>query len=316
MPAKLTTEKFINKAIAKHGEKYNYSKVHYVNGETNVEIICPKHGPFWQTPHNHLRGKGCPVCGKSKPNTLKTFIEKARKVHGDKYDYSKVVFKRNKDKVEIICPIHGAFWQEANSHLQGHGCPMCKADMMKGQKHPERGLAIRKSFHKRLGVDNIMQDRSIVDKMEATKLANGTFHSSKCEDDLYSLLVNVFGEKDVIRQYKDENRYPFLADFYIPSRDMFIELNVNWTHGSRWYDPFKDMALIQKWLDKQNASYNSAIRTYTIRDVVKRNYAKLHGLNYIVFWDKTLADAKQWVQHGAPNGHDYLREYSWKESAK
>lgn len=62
----LTTEQFIEKARQIHGDKYDYSKVEYVNNKTNVCIICPEHGEFWQTPHNHLKGKGCPICSESK----------------------------------------------------------------------------------------------------------------------------------------------------------------------------------------------------------------------------------------------------------
>ena len=53
------------------------------------------------------------------------FVEKAKRVHGDKYDYSKVEYKRNNKKVCIICPIHGEFWQTPSCHLQGQGCNSC-----------------------------------------------------------------------------------------------------------------------------------------------------------------------------------------------
>ena len=53
---------FIGKAIKKHGNKYDYSKVEYVNSQTKVCIICPEHGEFWQTPSAHVRGNACPIC--------------------------------------------------------------------------------------------------------------------------------------------------------------------------------------------------------------------------------------------------------------
>lgn len=81
-------------------------------------------------PSNHLSGKGCFACRNelnSANNTSSTeeFIEKAKIVHGDKYDYSKVDYKSAKEKVCIICPEHGEFWQRATNHLSGFGCPMC-----------------------------------------------------------------------------------------------------------------------------------------------------------------------------------------------
>ena len=126
----LTKEEFIKKANEKHGDKYNYSKVDYVNNSTKVMIICPKHGEFWQTPNSHTQGVGCPKCanesnGERCRSSKEDFIKKARKVHGDKYDYSKVEYVNNHTKICIICPEHGEFWQKPNSHLSGQGCQKC-----------------------------------------------------------------------------------------------------------------------------------------------------------------------------------------------
>ena len=122
---------FIQKSQLVHNNKYDYSKVEYVNAITKVCIVCPIHGEFWQTPNAHLNGCGCPICGKiqrtnKRRDTTETFIEKAKKVHGNKYDYSKVEYVDSQTKVCIICPIHGEFWQTPNAHLSGHGCPQCK----------------------------------------------------------------------------------------------------------------------------------------------------------------------------------------------
>jgi len=122
---KLNTSEFIKEARKVHGDKYDYSKVDYVNNKTDVCIICPKHGEFWQKPTNHLSGRNCPICSGSFKRTTEWFIKKAREVHGDKYDYSKTEYTKAKKKVCIICPEHGEFWQEAFSHLAGAGCPKC-----------------------------------------------------------------------------------------------------------------------------------------------------------------------------------------------
>lgn len=127
-----TTETFIEEANKVHNNKYDYSKVNYINNSTKVCIICPEHGEFWQTPNHHLRGRGCPKCGgTAKSNTLE-FIEKAKAIHGNKYDYSKVEYINDRTKVRIICHNrdrfgneHGEFWQTPNSHLRGEGCPNC-----------------------------------------------------------------------------------------------------------------------------------------------------------------------------------------------
>ena len=126
----LTIEEFIEKARKVHGDKYDYSKVNYINSQTKICIICPIHGEFWQAPNNHLSKKNCPKCSfesRILKRSLKTeeFIEKARQVHGDKYDYSKVEYINTKTKICIICPIHGEFWQIPNKHLGGRGCKLC-----------------------------------------------------------------------------------------------------------------------------------------------------------------------------------------------
>ena len=125
-----TSKEFIEKAKKVHGDKYDYSKVDYKNNRTNICIICPEHGEFYQTPNSHLDGRGCRNCGylvagKSRCKTTTSYIKEAKKVHGDKYDYSKVVYKNSREKVCIICPSHGEFYQNAYSHLLGVGCPKC-----------------------------------------------------------------------------------------------------------------------------------------------------------------------------------------------
>ena len=120
-----TTEQFIAKAKEIHGDKYDYSKVEYVTTKTNVLITCPKHGEFWQKPRNHLGGGGCTRCSGNHKPTTEEFIAKARAVHGDKYDYSKVEYVTTKTKVLITCPEHGEFWQQPRYHLEGSGCFSC-----------------------------------------------------------------------------------------------------------------------------------------------------------------------------------------------
>ena len=126
----MTTEDFVKKSKEKYGDKYDYSKVNYINSNTKVCIICPTHGEFWKSPMEFLNGSGCPKC--SLPNskmTTEDFIAKARETHGDKYDYSKVVYKGTIEKVCIICPIHGEFWQVARDHIKGMGCPKCSGNV-------------------------------------------------------------------------------------------------------------------------------------------------------------------------------------------
>lgn len=136
MPKRLTTEQFIEKARAVHGDKYGYSKVVYVRNTDKIEIVCKEHGSFWQRPNNHLSGWGCIKCGARKQGTGKLLtldetIKAFKKTHGDRYDYSKVVYITTKHKVEIGCEAHGSFWQRPNKHKSGAGCPTCANILIK-----------------------------------------------------------------------------------------------------------------------------------------------------------------------------------------
>lgn len=122
---------FIERATTLHNNRYDYSLVEYVTVDDKVEIICPIHGSYFQTPYHHInRKQGCPKCGREKASITKTsstdkFIEKAKAIHGDKYDYTNTVYFTAKEKVTITCPIHGDFQQLASGHLSGYGCKLC-----------------------------------------------------------------------------------------------------------------------------------------------------------------------------------------------
>ena len=123
---KYSTNSFIEKAKSVHGNKYDYSKVNYVNNKTKVIIICPIHGEFEQTPRNHLYGYGCRQCADNAyVSDIQCFINKSKEIHGDKYDYSKVEYVNSYTKVCITCPTHGEFYMTPNCHLKGRGCKKC-----------------------------------------------------------------------------------------------------------------------------------------------------------------------------------------------
>jgi len=133
------TNKFIKKAMFKHGLKYDYSKVLYKNAHSKVEIICEKHGLFLLQPNAHLNGQGCRKCGIEKRVNFfqynnNRFIEKANTIHNYFYNYDKVKYSKSDEKVIITCPIHGDFYQVAREHLRGCGCPGCASVFSHGYK--------------------------------------------------------------------------------------------------------------------------------------------------------------------------------------
>lgn len=124
-----STEEWIEKAKTKHGnDKFDYSEVEYKNAYTEISIGCITCGKkFKQTPTSHLGSDiGCDWCRKKHIYTSEEYIEEAKKIHGDTFDYSKVDYKSATEPIIIICRIHGEFLQTPSDHKnQGSGCKKC-----------------------------------------------------------------------------------------------------------------------------------------------------------------------------------------------
>lgn len=131
-------EEFKERAREVHGDEYDYDENSYVNYTTKVKIFCKKHGWFEQLPQKHVdRQQKCPKCRLEEQSerqklTREEAIERSVQIHGNRYDYSKSDYQGNMIPMEIICPIHGSFWQKPIKHWIGQGCPKCN------QSHLER----------------------------------------------------------------------------------------------------------------------------------------------------------------------------------
>lgn len=133
-----TQEEFVNQCKQIHSDKYLYDLTTYKNVKQKIQIICPTHGIFEQTPNDHLTGHGCMKCASitravDKKHTLEEFIKNARNVHGDKYDYSLTEYTNTMSKVSILCKKHNSvFEQVPNNHVSGKaGCPKCSVNISK-----------------------------------------------------------------------------------------------------------------------------------------------------------------------------------------
>ena len=126
-----TKEEFIEKAMARHGDYYDYTNVRYHNSQTKVEITCPNHGEFSMKPNNHLSGQGCPDCGLLKAKEgIRLSYEKAlsrfRNVHRDEYEYDESSYLDYTTKMRVKCSEHGYFKVTPHSHVSmGSGCRKC-----------------------------------------------------------------------------------------------------------------------------------------------------------------------------------------------
>ena len=107
-----------------HGETYDYSKFRY-NGNHNKSIfVCRIHGEFEQIYSNHKRGHGCELCTGQIKSTDE-YIGIFKKIHSNRFNYSKFEYEKSYKRCTIICPDHGDFLITPNGHQQGHGCPRC-----------------------------------------------------------------------------------------------------------------------------------------------------------------------------------------------
>jgi hypothetical protein len=132
MPAKLTTETFLKRAVAVHGDKYDYSESKYINSTTSLSVVCPDHGAWNVRASNHIhRESGCPACSGRKKLTLAEFITRSRLVHGYRYDYSKAVYKNAMTPLTVTCLDHGDWQSTPVSHYgqSKSGCPKCAGNV-------------------------------------------------------------------------------------------------------------------------------------------------------------------------------------------
>lgn len=282
---KLTTNEFIDKSNSIHGDKYDYSKVEYINSRTYVTIICPIHGEFLQSPNSHLSSQGCPECGGTKKLTTKEFIDKVISVHGDRYDYSKVEYKKFNLPITMICPTHGEFEIYPHSLVdRKNGCKKCSGN----ERHT------RESFiNKSIGVHGDRYDYSKVvyvnNKTYVTIICpiHGEFlqrPDNHLQGDTCSFCKMTKGEEKIIKSLKeygvdyvyqktfeecrDIRKLSF--DFYIEEANTLIE-----------YDGRQHFMPIKPWGGKE------ALETIKKHDKIKTNFAKGSKIELIriPYWD-------------------------------
>lgn len=156
---------------------------------------------------------------------------------------------------------------------------------------PETLQKIHQTLIKKFGTKNTASVPEVKVKAIQTKIKNNTFHTSSDEEVIFKLLCVKFSL--VIRQYSSE-KYPFACDFYIPSKNLYIEYQGTWTHGKHPFDESNegDLKILDTWKNKNTDYYKGAIETWTIRDPLKRKTAKDNNLNWIEFF--SMEELKEW----------------------
>lgn len=226
---------FLKRAKDKHGDKYNYSVVVYKSNKTPITIICNIHGKFTTMPLAHVHGSGgCPICKHEKRRkSLKDFVDQSKAIHGNKYNYDKVVYKNCMEKVCIVCPKHADFFQVPSKHLMGHGCHKCRSS------HGER----------------VIRQWLVKNKID-------------------------FEEQKRFKACRNpETNYQLVFDFYISDLRMCIEFD-----GEQHFRPRRDGMISKEEVDKtqtRDEIKNNFCNLFKIT-LVRIPYTRLYGINRIL----------------------------------
>lgn len=285
MSNKLTQDQVIEKFIEVHGTRFDYSKVIYLGIFIKVCIICHKHGEFYQAPHNHLNGDGCPSCKFEKIGNLRRsnkieFIQKAKEFHNNKYGYDNFIYKNSQTKGYVTCFKHGDFLISPNNHLRGKGCPECNIDRLNNNHHNK--LTLEDFIEKARIIHGDNNDYSESNyknahkkiKIKCLKNKNHGYYYQKPNNHLqgqgcpkcnYSkgeaALEAIFIKNNI--KYEPQFKLPFCNyeyDFHLPEYGILVEF-----HGRQHYEPvdrFGGLERFKKQLDR-DAEKRSLAREYS-----------------------------------------------------
>lgn len=287
LPREYKRIKVLEQATLVHGDRYDYSRLVYVNMDEKVEIICSKHGSFWQDLYSHTaRATDCPTCSREADRLSKDdFVSKARVIHGDLYDYGKVVYDVNSSIVVITCKKHGDFNQRAGSHLAGNKCTRCARD--------EFRLTTDEFIRNAREVHGDTYDYSRVvytgnkNKVEIICKTHGSFfqkpngHISSrqgcrfCSESRGEVAVESYLKEHGLKYIREYRIKPALYryDFYLPELKVLIEF-----HGQQHYKPVEIFG--------GEIAYQSQIK----RDAAKKKLARSNDLTLIVLSYLDLSD--------------------------
>lgn len=318
MAKKLTQEEFIERAKKKHGDKYDYSKVNYINSQTEVCLIChekdefgEEHGEFYLKPNTHLNGTGCSKCSGLKKWNTEYFIKKAKKEHGDKYDYSKTNYINKRTDVIITCPIHGDFKQNPHNHIsQKQGCPECgkiKAKERIGNFKNSRKTAEQfkqelskmfNGYYELIGeyINNKTKTEFYCHNKNNDGKEHGTFFikpndlicghgCKKCVHSLLEEKMEIFLQENNIKYETEKMFKEWLGnqklDFYLPEYNIAIECQ-----GGQHYKPVDFAGLGKEWAENN-------FKKIKRLDENKFKLCLEHNVNILYFTEENIKKDKK-----------------------
>ena len=263
-----------------------------------IKIICKKHGDFKQTPGSHLNGSGCPKCGtesqiEKRKLGLREFIKRSKIRHREKYDYSNVNYKNQTKEVEIVCNIHGVFFQKPQYHISGSGCPKCSII----EQHEKQKKTLDEFIEDSMKVHGKKYDYSrskyITSKDKITIICkkHGEFYStpnnhlrgtgcpncniSKGEEEIRLFLKSQkinFSTQHTFESLKMKRKLK--CDFFLREFNLVIEYN-----GIQHYEPREFSGGINGLLRIQES------------DKLKEDYCKKNGIGFeVIRFDEDISE--------------------------
>lgn len=303
-PSKLTKDIIEKRGNKIYNNTYDYSLVDYVSKDVKIKIICNVHGIFEQTPKNHFRGTGCPKCRTNvKKLTIDNFIEKAQKVHGNKYIYDNVIYENIFTKITIICPEHGEFIQTPNDHLGGKNCYKCVGLVRTTNDFIEKAKKIHNELY---SYENVKYENShkkvcIICNIHGEFMQTPNHHlhgygCSKCSIRSFSKicvewLEHIMKKENIFIQHalnQGEKKVKINGklikfDGYCEKTNTVYEYHGSVFHGNPKYYKPEDISPISK--KKYGELYKQTIeREKLIRE---------NGYNLIVIWDDEYKELKK-----------------------
>jgi hypothetical protein len=273
---------FISKAVKIHGNSYDYSNSIYINNKTKLDIICPKHGIFRQTPDNHINKLNkCPKCFGRGKLSKEDFVKKCNDVHKKKYDYSKTNFTNVNSIVSIICPIHSEFKCKPSHHMSGIGCSKCSKKHKYSNKEfidIANDIHGNKYEYSKINYINSKTKIIITCKNHGDFIQTPTSHlnkkgcpicvESKGEIEIRKFLTNHKIDFVPQKKFNDciniETNRKLSFDFYLPKYNMCIEYQ-----GKQHFVPVK------KW------GGINALEKIKNRDLIKKIYCEKKNINLL-----------------------------------
>ena len=261
--------------------------------------------------------------GVDNPMKNKNVVDKGKETCRNKYgvirasllkEYQDKVKETNMKRYGVEVPLQNKEinkkWHETCYMNFGTYSPLANKEIYdKAEETTYKKYGVYCIFNTKENREKLLSEKTKQKRYETLR-RNHTFNTSKIEETIYGKLIDIYGKNDILREYKDKDRYPYRCDFYIKSLDLFIEVQGYYTHGKEPYNPnsIKHQILVQKYKERYGPNCQ-AITIWTIKDVEKRNKAKENNLKYLEIFHKDILKIKQDITILDSIINNFLKDY-------